>query len=95
MRNPRPYLLVALFSCFGFILGFVVCAAFFVPGTPRQVPPATGSQVDTQFLPVQRDSRESDEGASVTLVLPTFPPKVASTFDPLEAFAQELVATNR
>jgi len=37
MRNPKTYLLISLFSCLGFIIGFAVCRAFFMPAEEKQL----------------------------------------------------------
>jgi hypothetical protein len=120
MRNLRTYLLVSLFSCFGFIVGFAVCRTFFVPDEQKQAATSSLAEKHLILLPSQAGKSDPDQGATgylvqknqagsppvqekqyddgrelVTLLYPTFPPRVCGTFDPLEEFAKESRRTNR
>jgi len=121
MRNLKPYFLVSLFSCLGFIVGFAVCHAYFAPSTAKQAQSAPSSVTDSQSIPTpvqvaninprQRttiylvatnqaasrieEAQDDRDKEAVTLIAPTFPPRVIGVIHPLEEFAKELRNTNR
>jgi len=73
MRHAKTYLTVSLFSCVGFIVGFVICHALFVPSKDEKSS-SSPLIVELSSLPPTNIVERQDMDP-VRIMKPTFPPQ--------------------
>jgi hypothetical protein len=88
MRFLKAKRLPLLFGCVGFIMGFVICRAFFVTAaSPEQAPtllPSASQEHSPATAPAPKDQY------ACTIVSPTLPPQVIGAWEPLKITAEEM-----
>jgi hypothetical protein len=88
VRVLKANLLPLVFGCAGFILGFLICRAFFVPSASLEQLPAMLPSVSRALVPVSDPAPR--EEYRCTIVNPTFPPQVMGVWEPLKVAAEEM-----
>ena len=88
MRVLKANLLPLLFGCVGFIMGFVICRAFFVTSTSLEQAPTILPSVSQEQIPASVPAPRGQYAC--TIVSPTLPPQVMGVWEPLKIAAEEM-----